>query len=105
MSPPPSRRTLVWYRDHSQDPRFSARPWPVRRDDWRHLTHAEFKRDFAQGKIIVAYAVGPTTPKKFFSMPMETFPRKADTIVRDAFTAFLKKNVLIRDRGSVVLTI
>lgn len=98
-------RSLVWYKDPSQDPRFKTRPWPIQRTDWRHLTPGEFQKDRAEGKLVFAWAVGPVAARPFFRGPLTRpmFHYRMRIRVRSRLTEFLKKHVVVHDRKAAIV--
>jgi hypothetical protein len=63
----PGEGFLVWYKDPSQDPRLS-RGYPLVPEQVKRLTPAQFKRDKADGKLVISKKSGkPSKNYPFFS--------------------------------------
>lgn len=101
------KKFLVYYLNPDHDPRLRGfRPgYPVERrqvPDLRDvISRAQLRDDLESGRAIMAGGVGGFPSKPFIEEPMRSFdPSRA--IAKD-LTDFLRRNVVIRDRGRLTL--
>lgn len=101
---PVRARWLVWFQNPADDPRTDfGRKYPIRKEDVRRLTKAQWEAGLAENArrraagaepfMIVTKVSGPVRARPFFDQGLQTFPEEGEEIIAEELEKFVLKGM------------